>query len=84
MKIVFTKDALKELHKIPKNYIKIIWDKMQLLAEDSFARNINAKRLKGDKVFRLGVEDYRVIYEIHSGQITIEVVSIKSRGEAYD
>ncbi len=83
--IRFTKEAIKELNLIPKNYSDLIRKKLLTLAENPYNINNNIKRLKTkEETYRLRVGDYRVIYEIINDLLIIEIIKIKPRGNAYD
>jgi len=59
--------------------------RLQLLAQDPYARNNNIKPLTGgDKgCYRLRVGDWRIIYEIVNDSLTIYVIKIGQRKEVY-
>lgn len=42
------------------------------------------KKLKGREAYRIRIGDYRVIYEIHDGVLTIEVIDLGHRRDIYD
>ena len=43
-----------------------------------------AKKLAGSRnTYRIRIGDYRVIYKIHDGQLSIDVIRIRKRGEVY-
>lgn len=46
-------------------------------------RPSGAKKLSGLKYYRIRVGDYRVIYDIHDGKLTILVVEVGHRREIY-
>jgi mRNA interferase RelE/StbE len=82
-KITYTNQAAKELLKMSRSTAYAIREKLELVANDPFASNPNAKKLQGRPGYRLRVGDWRVIYEIDQGKIVIIVVKIAPRGEAY-
>jgi mRNA interferase RelE/StbE len=82
-KITYTNQAAKELLKMPRSTAYAIREKLEIVANDPFASNPNAKKLQGRPGYRLRVGEWRVIYEIDQGRIVIIVVKIAPRGEAY-
>ncbi|MDO4728489.1 MAG: type II toxin-antitoxin system RelE/ParE family toxin [Bacteroidota bacterium] len=82
-KIVFSNKALKSLKKITGVYQKLILGKLNELAINPF-ENSSIKALKGqDKVYRLRVADYRVIFTIDNGELVVLVIDINHRGNIY-
>jgi mRNA interferase RelE/StbE len=82
-RILFTKQADKLLHTMPRNTAQLIREKLDQLAEDPFARNPNVTRLQGRPGYRLRVGDWRVIYEIEDDRLIILVLRIAPRGGVY-
>lgn len=81
--ILFTKQAHKVLRRMPRNTAKRIRGKIEQLAEDPYAANPNANKLKGREGYRLRVGDWRIIYELGEDELVILVLRIAPRGEAY-
>jgi mRNA interferase RelE/StbE len=82
-KIIFTKDAQKTLLRLPKNTAILVRQKLEQLAEDPYASNLNAKKLQNRQGYRLRVGDWRVIYELQNDELIILVLKIAPRGEVY-
>jgi len=82
-KIVFTKQAVKSLQKIPRNITDLIREKLAQLAADPFAKHLNVTKLQNRPGYRLRVGDWRVIYEIQKEQLVIMVLKVTPRGEVY-
>ena len=82
-RILFAKQADKALRKMPRNTAQSVREKLDQLAEDPFARNLNVTRLQGRPGYRLRVGDWRVIYEIEHDQLIILVLRIAPRGGVY-
>lgn len=81
--IEFSKQAIKDLQRIPKNYAEIILKKIKLLALDKNNKQLNIKKLKGLEAYRLRVGEYRVIYEISNKKLVITIIKIQTRGNVY-
>jgi len=82
-KVVYTKEALKGLKKLPTNWQRRIESKVKLLANDPYKENNNIKKLVDSDLFRLRVGDYRIIYEINDEVVAITIIKIKPRGSVY-
>lgn len=81
MQLIYRKEALKVLSKLPKNVALLVKGKIEALAADPFASNSNVKALEGTDGYRLRIGDWRIIYRIHGE--TLEVLRIGSRGGIY-
>lgn len=81
--ILFSKQADKVLRKVPKNVSQLIRSKLDQLAKNPHARNINATKLQGRSGYRLWVDDWRIIYEIQDAELIMLVLKIGSRGDIY-
>lgn len=82
-KIIFVKEAQKELLRLPKNTAMLIRQKLEQLAIDPYTPNVNAKKLQNRPGYRLRIGDWRVIYEMQNEHLIILVLKIKQRGEIY-
>lgn len=82
-RVVFSKDAIKALSRMPANTSKLIRSKITQYAADPAAQANNVKAIKGAPgVFRLRVGDWRVLFS-EDGEV-IAVIRIASRGDIYD
>lgn len=82
--IEFTKQAMKDLHRIPQNYATLIIKKIKQLSINPYDAVLEIKKLKGiEEVYRLRVGDYRVIYELEDKKLLINIIKIQSRGNVY-
>jgi mRNA interferase RelE/StbE len=79
-KIVFTRRALKDLEKMPKNEKNRIGEKLKEYAQEpmKYARKLISPRI-GTYRFRIG--DYRIIFDIESDEIVI--LRIGNRQDIY-
>ncbi len=83
--IVFKKSALKELQSLPQKIQQKIIDATTLLASNPYTELLQIKKLKGaDSLYRIRIQDYRVIYLIENNLIKITVIKIGHRKEVYE
>jgi mRNA interferase RelE/StbE len=82
-KILFAKQAHRALLRLPRNTAILIRQKLEQLASDPYAPNLNAKKLQNRSGYRLRIGDWRVIYEIQNDELIILVLKIAPRGEVY-
>ncbi len=80
-KIKFSKKAIKDLLKIPKNKSLKIRKKIKEYAVDSSSQKNNMKKLKNSEYTRLRVGNYRVIFT--ETNIIISIIKIGTRGDIY-
>jgi len=81
-KITWKKSAFQELKKIQNEYIPKIIDSVEKLSADPFPPGV--KKLSGsDKTFRIRVGNYRIIYEIEKQILTIQIIRVRHRKDAY-
>ncbi len=83
-KIVFNKNYLKDLKKIPKRDQATIAEK--ILDLETNPRPINCKKLKGPShppAYRIRIGDYRVVYTIHDHVLLVLIVTIGHRKNIY-
>lgn len=79
--VVYSKAALKTLHKILNNTAKRIVGKINAYATDPVSQTNNVRALTGyDGTVRLRVGDWRVLMD--NGHV-IEVIKIAPRGKVY-
>lgn len=79
-KIVFTRRALKDLEKIPKNEKNRIGERLKEYAQEptKYARKLTSPKI-GTYRFRVG--DYRIIFDIENDEIV--VLRIGNRRDIY-
>lgn len=81
-KIQWKQSAKKELKKLDKQTIRRILQAVEKLANNPYAKG--CKKLAGSKsVYRIRIGDYRVVYDIQSSTITIEIIKVGHRREIY-
>ncbi|MCU0468134.1 MAG: type II toxin-antitoxin system RelE/ParE family toxin [Arcicella sp.] len=87
--IEFTSKAQKELGKLPKQILAKVLDKIAELSNDP--RPTGHKKLTNfhipnasDKLYRIRIGDYRVIYEIEDEVVTVTIVKVAHRKKVYE
>lgn len=81
-KVEWKKSAKKELKKLDKQVIPRILQAVENLAENPYSSD--SKKLVGsDSIYRIRIGDYRIIYNIESSVLTIEVIKVAHRREIY-
>ena len=82
-KIEWKRSASKELKQLPKEMIVRILQAVEQLAADPFPTGV--KKLVGSEhTYRIREGDYRVIYDVRSKTLVIEVVCVGHRKDIYD
>lgn len=79
-KIIIKKKAKKFIDKLPKN------EKIRVVrAIEQLPNGEDIKKLKGHSdLMRLRVGDYRIIYTVDNGELTVYVIDAGNRGEIYN
>ena len=82
--VVFKQSAVKELHALPKKAQARILEAVHLLSFNPHTELLQIKKLKGaGSLFRVRLQDYRVIYTIERSVVTIAIIKIGHRREVY-
>lgn len=79
--VEFTKSAQKELRKLTPQVSRRLAQAIYSLQEDP--RKGNVRPMVGTTSWRLRVGDYRVVYDISDGKLTILVIRIAHRRDVY-
>ena len=80
--IVFEKTAQKKLYKLPEAIRAKILAKVSALSFDP--RPPGCKKLTGRPGYRIRIGDYRVIYLIEDGRLSILVLDLGNRKNIYE
>ena len=80
-KVIFTKSVKKDFRKIPKLEVSKILNEIEELAKNP--RSSKSKKLKGEKLYRWRVGNYRVIYDIQDNVMLIFVLKLGHRNDIY-
>ncbi len=81
--IILGKDAEKRLAKIPQSQRLLIFTAIMELKQGPYECRGDVKRLHGRSEWRLRVGGWRVLFLVENEIITITVVSVEPRGDAY-
>ena len=78
--IIIKKKAKKFIDSIPVNERRLVVAAIELLPNGE-----DIKKLKGhDKLLRLRVGEYRIIYTVDNGELIVYVIDAGSRGQIYN
>ncbi|WP_029689315.1 type II toxin-antitoxin system RelE/ParE family toxin [Thermoanaerobacter sp. A7A] len=80
-KIIIDKKVLKELKKHDKKTVKRIVDAISKLPFEGDIKKL--KTSKKERLYRLRVGDYRLIFEIDNVDFAIKVKAFDTRGDIY-
>jgi len=80
-KIFFKKSVEKDFEAIPKKDLKRILDRIEILAEDP--RSSGCEKLIGQEKYRVRQGSYRILYSIQDDVLTIWIVKVAHRKDAY-
>jgi len=81
-RVVFKPSVEKDLRRIRKDAVRRILDAARRLGENPFPRQ--AVKLSGaDRLYRIRVGDYRIVYEVDTHQKIVTVHYVRHRGTAY-
>ena len=80
-RIEIKRSAGKELERLPAGDKRRVITRIRSLAQDP--RPPGAKKLSGEEKYRIRQGNYRILYEIYDEIITVVVVRIAHRREAY-
>lgn len=82
--VVFKKSASKVLLSLPQRVQQKILDAVQLLSLNPYTELLQIKKMKGaDGLYRIRIQDYRVIYLLENQIIKITVIKIGHRKDVY-
>jgi len=81
-RVRWKKSAQKELKKLNKDIILKVLEFVKNLAEDPYPDG--CRKLRGSQyTFRFRIGDYRVVYDVQSDILTIEIIRIGHRKNIY-
>ena len=77
----FKKSVAKDQRVFPKQDVKRILQRIQLLAENP--RSAGCEKLSGQERYRVRQGIYRIVYEIEDSRLTVLIVKIGHRRDMY-
>jgi mRNA interferase RelE/StbE len=80
-KIVFKASVTRDFRPIPNQDVRRILQRIEKLADDP--RPPEAKKLSGEEKYRVRQGNYRIIYEIADGIVTVTIVKVGHRRDVY-
>ena len=81
-RIEWKPSAARAFRKLPRQAQALIRPRVNALATNP--RPDGVKKLEGDEnVWRIRVGEFRIVYEIHDGVLTVMVLRVANRREAY-
>ena len=81
-KIEWKQSAKKELKKLDKQIIPRILQAVENLAENPYSSG-SKKLIGSDSIYRIRVGNYRIVYNIKSSVLIIEIIKVGHRREIY-
>ncbi len=75
------RSAAKEIEKLPQRDRHKVIEKIRGLGENP--RPVGVKKLSGEEKYRLRQGNYRILFEIHDAIVTVIIVRVADRKNAY-
>lgn len=82
-RVLETSAAQKALRKMQPQWADRIRGKIAEIATSPYDTHNNVTKLQGRNGYRLRVGDWRVLYELHDGELVLLMVDVLPRGSAY-
>ena len=79
--IFFKESVWKELNKIPKSDLKRILSRIDKLGDNP--RSVGCEKLTNMELYRVRQGKYRIVYSIQDNELTVWVIKIGHRKNAY-
>lgn len=82
-KVEWKHSAVKELKHLPKQVVTRMLEAVESLAKDPYPSGV--RKLTGSEhSYRIRVGDYRIVYNIRSSILVIEIIRVGHRKNVYD
>ncbi len=82
--VEFVKSARKEFERLPMRVRSRVVDALYLLSQNPLSELLKVKKLKGaEDLYRIRIDDYRLVYEIRKKKLVVLVIKIGHRREIY-
>jgi len=79
--IYFKESVWKELKKIPKNDLKRILSRIEILGDDP--RPTGCEKFTGHELFRVRQGNCRIVYSIQNKELTVWIIKVGHRRNVY-
>ena len=79
--IYFKESVWKELKKVPKNDLKRILSRIEILGDDP--RPTGCEKLTGHELYRVRQGNYRIVYSIQDNELTVWIIKVGHRRNVY-
>ncbi len=79
--IYFRESVWKELKKVPKNDLKRILSRIEILGDDP--RPTGCEKLTGHELYRVRQGNYRIVYSIQDNELTVWIIKVGHRRNVY-
>ena len=80
--VTFAQSARREIERLPANIVNRVFPRIELLALEP--RPPGCRKIVGaERLWRVRVGDYRVIYEISDEERTVDIIAVRHRSQAY-
>jgi mRNA interferase RelE/StbE len=80
-KVLFKESVEKDFREIPKEDLKRLLDRIEVLAENP--RPPGCEKLTGQERYRIRQGHYRVVYSVQDEEVTVWVVKVGHRKDIY-
>lgn len=80
-RIAFKRSVIKDLRQIPNQDVQRILKRIDDLADEP--RGSGAEKLTGEEVFRVRQGNYRILYTVEDDVVTVTIVRVGHRRDAY-
>jgi mRNA interferase RelE/StbE len=81
-KVVLKPSVEKDLRALPKAVVNRLWARIGSLADDPHPRQ-SVKLTGAERLYRVRVGDYRIVYGVDIGQMIVTVHYVRHRSKAY-
>jgi len=83
-RVRFRRSARKEFLDLPVRIQDKIVEALSFLSENPYTDLLRIKKPRGpEKLYRIRIADYRLVYTVESSELIVIVVKIGHRGEIY-
>lgn len=82
--VEFKKSAKKEFGKLPQQIQDKVLEAVRILSQNPFSEFLKIKKLKGaPSLYRVRIDDYRLVYEVEEKILTVVIIKIGHRKEVF-